>query len=44
MVAKTQLKQKVNGIGFEDNLIVKSQRGRIYNVKLAEGLEIDKNN
>ena len=44
MVAKTELKQKVIGIGFEDELIVRSQRGRIYNVKLAEGLEIDKNN
>ena len=44
MVAKTQLKQKVIGIGFEDDLIVRSQRGKVYNVKLAEGLEIDSNN
>ena len=44
MVAKTELKQKVIGIGFEDELIVRSQRGRIYSVKLAEGLEIDSNN
>ena len=44
MVAKTQLKQKVIGIGFENDLIVKSQRGRVYSVKLAEGLEIDSNN
>ena len=41
MVAKTELKQKVIGIGFEDDLIVRSQRGRTYSVKLAEGLEID---
>jgi hypothetical protein len=44
MVAKTQLKQKVIGIGFESDLIVRSQRGRVYSVKLAEGLEIDSNN
>jgi len=44
MVAKTELKQKVIGIGFEDELIVRSQRGRIYSVKLAESLEIDSNN
>ena len=44
MVAKTELKQKVIGIGFEDELIVRSQRGRIYSVKLAEDLEIDSNN
>ncbi len=44
MVEKTQLKQKVIGIGFEDDLIVRSQRGRIYSVKLEEGLEIDFNN
>ena len=44
MVAKTELKQKVIGIGFEDELIVRSQRGRIYSVKLVEGLEIDYNN
>jgi hypothetical protein len=41
MVAKTELKQKVIGIGFEDDLIVRSQRGRTYSVKLQEGLEID---
>lgn len=41
MVAKTELKQKVIGIGFEDDLIVRSQRGRTYSVKLEEGLEID---
>ncbi len=44
MVAKTELKQKVIGIGFEDDLIVRSQRGKTYTVKLAEGLEIDSNN
>jgi hypothetical protein len=44
MVAKTELKQKVIGIGFEDDLIVRSQRGRVYSVKLTEGLEIDNNN
>jgi hypothetical protein len=44
MVAKTELKQKVIGIGFEDDLIVRSQRGRTYSVKLTEGLEIDSNN
>ena len=44
MVAKTQLKQKVIGIGFENDLIVRSQRGKVYSVKLAEGLEIDSNN
>lgn len=41
MVAKTELKQKVIGIGFEDDLIVRSQRGKAYTVKLKEGLEID---
>jgi hypothetical protein len=42
MVAKkTELKQKVIGIGFEDDLIVRSQRGKAYSVKLAEGLEVD---
>lgn len=41
MAEKTELKQKVIGIGFEDDLIVKSQRGRTYSVKLAEDLEID---
>ena len=41
MVAKTELKQKVIGIGFEDDLIVRSQRGKAYSVKLTEGLEID---
>jgi hypothetical protein len=41
MVAKKELKQKVIGIGFEDDLIVRSQRGKSYSVKLAEGLEID---
>ena len=41
MVEKTELKQKVIGIGFEDDLIVRSQRGRTYSVKIAEGLEID---
>jgi hypothetical protein len=40
-MAKTELKQKVIGIGFEDDLIVRSQRGKAYSVKLAEGLEID---
>jgi hypothetical protein len=43
MVEKTGLKQKVIGIGFEDELIVRSQRGRIYSVKLADDLEIDSN-
>ena len=28
MVAKTELKQKVVGIGFENDLIVRSQRGK----------------
>lgn len=41
MVAKKELKQKVIGIGFEDDLIFRSQRGKSYSVKLAEGLEID---
>jgi hypothetical protein len=41
MVAKTELKQKVIGIGFEDDLIVRSQRGKVYSVKLKEGLGID---
>ncbi len=41
MVTKTELKQKVIGIGFEDDLIVRSQRGRTYSVKLKEGLEVD---
>jgi hypothetical protein len=41
MVAKTELKQKVIGIGFENDVIVRSQRGRTYSVKLQEGLEID---
>jgi hypothetical protein len=41
MVAKTELKQKVIGIGFEDDLIVRSQRGKAYSVKLKESLEID---
>jgi len=41
MAEKTELKQKVIGIGFEDDLIVKSQRGRTYGVKIAEDLEID---
>lgn len=41
MVAKTELKQKVIGIGFEDDLIVRSQRGKSYSVKLTEGLEIE---
>ena len=40
-MAKTELKQKVIGIGFENDLIVRSQRGRTYSVKLTEGLEID---
>lgn len=44
MVEKTELKQKVIGIGFEDDLIVRSQRGRTYSVKLVEGLEIDTEN
>jgi len=43
MVKKTELKQKVIGIGFEDDLIVRSQRGKIYTVKLAEDLELDIN-
>ena len=41
MVTKTELKQKVIGIGFEDDLIVRSQRGKAYSVKLKEGIEID---
>ena len=41
MVAKTALKQKVIGIGFEDDLIVRSQRGKAYSVKLKEDIEID---
>jgi hypothetical protein len=40
-MAKTELKQKVIGIGFEDDLIVRSQRGKAYSVKLTEGLEVD---
>ena len=44
MVPKTELKQKVIGIGFEDDLIVRSQRGKVYSVKLTEGLEIDSDN
>lgn len=44
MVPKTELKQKVVGIGFEDDLIVRSQRGKVYTVKLTEGLEIDSDN
>ena len=45
MVAKTELKQKVIGIGFEGvDLIVRSQRGKVYSVKLTEGLEIDSDN
>ena len=43
MAKKTELKQKVIGIGFEDDLIVKSQRGRTYAVKLSEDLELDLN-
>ena len=43
MVKKTELKQKVVGIGFEDNLIVRAQRGKMYGVKLADDLEIDIN-
>ncbi len=43
MVKKTELKQKVIGIGFEDDLIVRSQRGRIYAVKLSEDIEVDLN-
>jgi len=43
MVKKTELKQKVVGIGFEDNLIVRSQRGKMYGVKLADDLEININ-
>ena len=43
MVKKTELQQKVIGIGFEDDLIVRSQRGKTYTVKLAEDLEIDTN-
>jgi hypothetical protein len=41
MVAKTELKQKFIGIGFEDDLIVRSQRGKAYSVKLKKGIEID---
>ncbi len=41
MAEKKELKQKVIGIGFENDLIVKSQRGRTYSVKLDEDLEID---
>ena len=41
MVAKTELKQKIIGIGFENDVIVRSQRGRTYSVILQEGLEID---
>ena len=41
MVTKTELKQKVIGIGFEDDLIVRSQRGKAYSVKLKKGIEID---
>lgn len=41
MAKKTELKQKVIGIGFEDDVIVRSQRGKAYSVKLAEDLEID---
>ena len=40
MVTKTELKQKVIGIGFEDDLIVRSQRGKAYSVKLKKGIEI----
>ncbi|MBZ2166849.1 hypothetical protein [Methanobacterium spitsbergense] len=43
MVKKTELKQKIVGIGFEDDLIVRSQRGKMYSVKLADDLEIDIN-
>jgi hypothetical protein len=43
MVKKTELKQKVIGIGFEEDLIVRSQRGKAYSVKLADDLEIDTN-
>ncbi len=43
MVKKTELKQKVIGIGFEDDLIVRSQRGKTYSVNIAENLEIDIN-
>jgi hypothetical protein len=43
MVKKTELKQKVVGIGFEDDLMVRSQRGKTYAVKIAEDLEIDIN-
>lgn len=41
MAAKKELKQKVIGIGFENDLVVRSQRGKAYTVKLVEGLEID---
>ena len=41
MVTKTELKQKVIGIGFEDDLIVRSQRGKAYSVKLKKGIGID---
>jgi hypothetical protein len=44
MAGKTELKQKVIGIGFEDDLIVRSQRGKTYSVKLSEGFEIDTEN
>jgi hypothetical protein len=43
MVKKAELKQKVVGIGLEDDLIVRSQRGKMYGVKLADDLEIDIN-
>lgn len=41
MAEKSELKQKVIGIGFENDLIVRSQRGRTYAVKLSEEIEID---
>jgi hypothetical protein len=43
MVKKTELKQKVVGIGLDDDLIVRSQRGKMYGVKLADDIEIDIN-
>lgn len=43
MAEKSELKQKVIGVGFEKDLIVKSQRGRTYTVKLSEDIEVDAN-
>lgn len=43
MAEKSELKQKVIGVGFEKDLIVRSQRGRTYTVKLSEDIEVDAN-